>query len=103
MYVAPSNVFFYLKQVIVPLCNLSFRLQSSRIVSVHAGAKKPYRISPSAFSSTLSIGFVRFPQVFSGFLLFLSDFGQIFVFESRKSGDFPGKTEVLFSSLKARR
>ncbi len=39
------------------------------------GCGEPYRISPSAFPSALSMTFLWFPQVFSGFFRFCSKIG----------------------------
>jgi hypothetical protein len=64
-----------------------------------AGAKSPvfmrvpgtYRISPSAFMGLLSMGFIGFPQVFCGFLRFLSRI-------RHNSGDFGVFSPLLRAS-----
>src|SRR5258707_14341143 len=55
------------------------------------GYGEPYRNSPSSFLSALSIGILRFPQVFSGFFRFCSHLG---TFSAKK----PSKTKKFISS-----
>ncbi len=52
------------------------------------GCGEPYRISPSSFPSALSIGILRFPQVFSGFFRFCSHSGTFCLKKPSKIADF---------------